>query len=68
VTKRIITTNATSGDTVEALTVIWEALQAVRDDLIPEGDESYDEQWEEICTSMAWIEEALGVEQLGAVR
>jgi hypothetical protein len=53
---------------VEALTVIWEALQAVRDDLIPEGDESYDEQWEEICTSMAWIEEALGVEQLGAVR
>lgn len=56
---KLITTNATSGDVSQALEVVWEALQAVREDLLPEGDESYDAQWEEICTAMAWIEEAL---------
>ncbi len=58
---QIINTTATSFDTSQALEVVWEALAAVRENLLPEGDESYDAQWEEICTSMAWIEEALGV-------
>ena len=40
---------------------IWEALHAFREDLIPEGDEMYDDQWDDICTAMAWIEERLGV-------
>ena len=40
---------------------IWEALHAFREDLIPEGDEMFDDQWSDITTAMAWIEERLGV-------
>ena len=40
---------------------IWKALHAFREDLIPEGDEMYDDQWNDITTAMAWIEERLGV-------
>lgn len=58
-TAPIITTKATSGDTTQAIEVLWEALAALREDLIPEGDESYDAQWDEITTAMAWITEAL---------
>ena len=49
-------------DTKAQLEVIWEALEAYRSDLIPEGDSHYDEIWNEICTAMAWIQEDLGVE------
>lgn len=38
---------------------IWDALQVCHgDDLNPEDRE----QWDEICTAMAWIAEELGVE------
>jgi hypothetical protein len=54
-------------DTKAQLEVIWEALEAYRSDLIPEGDSHYDEivgnDWNEICTAMAWIQEDLGVEE-----
>jgi hypothetical protein len=50
-------------DTKAQLEVIWEALEAYRSDLIPEGDSHYDEIWNEICTAMAWIQEDLGVEE-----
>lgn len=43
------------------LDTIWLALEAFRDDCIPEGDESYDRQWNDICTAMAWIREELGL-------
>jgi hypothetical protein len=46
--------------TEENLEVIWAALQAYRADLIPEGDEHYDEIWSDVCTAMAWIAEDLG--------
>lgn len=36
---------------------VWAALHAFREDLIPEGDEVYDRQWDDICTAMAWITE-----------
>lgn len=42
---------------------IWEALQAFREDCIPECDPTHDEQWDDICTAMAWISEELGVEE-----
>lgn len=42
--------------------VIWEALEMVREDCIPEGDPGYDAQWDDICTAMAWITEDLGLE------
>ena len=36
---------------------IWTALHGYREDCIPEGEKSYDEEWEEICTAMAWLAE-----------
>lgn len=41
------------------LDTIWDALQAYREDCIPESDPTYDDQWGDICTAMAWIEEDL---------
>tara|TARA_A100001515_G_C4447013_1_gene168920 strand:+ start:96 stop:428 length:333 start_codon:yes stop_codon:yes gene_type:complete len=44
---------------VDDIKVIWDALHAYREDCIPEGDSMYDEQWNEICTAMANIQETL---------
>ncbi len=41
------------------LELIWNALEFYREEGIPEGTEEYDEEWNEICTNMAWIEEQL---------
>lgn len=49
-------------DTQEHLDVVWNALEAYRADLIPEGDKQYDEIWSDICTAMACITEDLGLE------
>ena len=39
---------------------IWRALEAYREDCIPEGqDPQYDEEWSDICTVMAWWQEDL---------
>ena len=45
----------------EGLSAIWHALQAYREDLISEGDEMHDKEWDEICTAMAHIHEALDI-------
>ena len=55
----------TRNDTKAQLEIVWDALHAYRDDLIPEGDTQYDEIWSEICTAMAWIEEDLKTESEG---
>lgn len=39
------------------LEVIWEALHGYREHGI--HGEEYDQQWDDICTNMAWITEAL---------
>jgi hypothetical protein len=52
----------THGDRVAWLDVIWEGLWGFREDCIPEGDPLHDEQWDNICTAMAWIAEELGVD------
>ena len=49
-------------DITEELDTVWNALHAFREDLIPEGEEMYDDQWGEICTSMSRITESLGYE------
>lgn len=42
------------------LQTIWDALHGFREDCIPEGDDPiYDEQWDDICTAMAWISETI---------
>lgn len=43
----------------DSLQIIWDALHSYREDCIPEGDLFYDEQWDQICTAMAHIHEAL---------
>jgi len=48
-------------DIKQQLDIIWDALEAYRSDLIPEGDEQFDEIWGDICTAMAVIEEDLRV-------
>ena len=40
------------------LDTVWDALQGFREDCISTDDE----QWDEICTAMAWITEELGFE------
>jgi hypothetical protein len=40
------------------LETVWDALQGFREDCISTDDE----QWDEICTAMAWITEELGFE------
>lgn len=47
-------------DTLSHLNTLWDALHCYRDCLIPEGDEMYDQEWDELCTAMAWIAEDLG--------
>ena len=45
------------------LETIWNALQAYREDSIPEGiEKSWDEEWDEITYAMARITEELGLD------
>jgi hypothetical protein len=53
-------------DIKKQLMIVWAALDAYRADLIPEGDESYDEEWNNICTAMAVITEDLGIDEINA--
>lgn len=48
---------------VTSLDLIWGALHQYRDACIPEGTPEYDDEWAEICIDMAWITEALGLEE-----
>ncbi len=48
-------------DVKQQIDIIWDALEAYRSDLIPEGDPQFDEIWSDICTAMAVIEEDLKV-------
>ena len=43
---------------------IWNALEGYRETCIPEGLEPhYDEEWSDICTAMAWIQEDLNAQE-----
>ena len=54
----------TNFDTVQSLDFIWDKLHGYRDELIPDcGDSGYDEEWDDICISMAWIENECGLER-----
>lgn len=45
--------------TKDDLEIIWNALGSYRESLIPEGIPEYDNQWSDICTVMAKIEEEI---------
>ncbi len=56
-------TEITRSNTKGQLELIWEALQGYRSSyLVEENCKEADEEWDEICTAMAWIAEDLGVE------
>ena len=40
---------------------VWIALEGFRENCIPEGVAEYDNQWDDICTVMAKIEEELKI-------
>ena len=58
----IITNNPTANDPPSWLEAVWSALIHWRENLLEEGDEVDDKDWDEITTSMAWITEELGYE------
>jgi hypothetical protein len=49
----------TRNDLDSILETIWQALEGYRENCIPEGQADYDDQWSDICTAMAWIQEDL---------
>ena len=53
----------TNFSTTESIQVVWAALHGYREDCIPEHDPMWDEEWDDICTAMAWITEALPSER-----
>ena len=58
----------TNFDTVQSLDFIWDKLHGYRDELIPDcGDSGYDEEWDDICTAMTWIEDECGLERIEGV-
>lgn len=60
-TKRKRKLPLTSFDLNQSIDVIWAALHSHRENCIPEGVKEYDAEWDDICTAMAWITEALGI-------
>lgn len=48
-----------ANDLDSILETIWHALFAYREDCIPESNPDYDNEWDDICTAMAWITEDL---------
>ena len=51
----------TNFDICESVNYVWEVLCDYRENCIPEGIDNHDEIWDEICTSMMWIEDECGM-------
>ena len=54
-------------DVIESLDFIWDKLHGYREDCIPESNPDYDEEWSDICISMAWIEGGCDVERVEGI-
>jgi hypothetical protein len=49
----------------QAKEVVWDALHMAREDCIsPDNNGPNDTHWEDICTAMAWLQEAAGCEEI----
>ena len=51
----------TNFDQYQSVDYIWNVLCDYRENSVPDGVDDNDEIWDEICTAMAWIEDALGI-------
>jgi len=58
--KKINAKTPTSFDQYESMDYIWEVLSDYRKNHLDKFDNE-DDIWDEICTSMSWIEDALGM-------
>jgi len=55
----------TGYDLYQAKEVIWDMLHIVREDhLASEDGINNDAHWDEVCTAMAWLQEAAGCEEI----
>ena len=57
----------TNFSVIESLEFIWDKLHGYREDCIPESNPDYDEEWSDICISMAWIEGGCDVERVEGI-
>ena len=57
----------TNFDVIESLEFIWDKLHGYREDCIPESNPDYDEEWDDICTAMSWIESGCDVERIEGI-
>lgn len=57
----VVESNAQANDSDSWIKTLWLALNCYREDCIPEssGNSGYDIEWDEICTIMAWVSEAV---------
>lgn len=51
----------TRGNPKGWVNLLWHILECYREDCIPH--EEHDDEWDEICTVMAWLEEELGLQE-----
>ena len=58
--KKINAKEPTNFDQYESMDYIWEVLSDYRENHLNKFDNE-DDIWDEICTSMSWIEDALGM-------
>ena len=58
--KKINAKDPTNWDTIEWMDYVWEVLSDYRENHLNKFDNE-DDIWDEICTSMSWIEDALGM-------
>ena len=58
--KKINAKEPTNWDTIESMDYVWEVLSDYRENHLNKFDNE-DDIWDEIATSMAWIEESLGM-------
>ena len=68
----IIVKPPTNFSVIESLEFIWDKLHGYAEESIPywkyedshpEDAKVYEEEWDEICTAMAWIEDECGLER-----
>ena len=61
----------TNGDALQSIRFIWSKLHGYAEECIPywkyeethpEDAKAYEEEWDDICTAMSWIEDECDVE------
>ena len=51
-------------DATSWLSTVWDALEDYHETHILEGDKASAEKWDDVCSAMAWIAEALEIDPI----